>query len=95
LNAFLADMCIFPRPITSVTKDFLLATSKKLIFYFISAQKGRNRWFFCEAATKGIVANSTSPIFTGGRHCRKAKSWVFGIMSAWSHILNYFLAKSI
>jgi hypothetical protein len=50
---------------------------------------------FCEAVTKGTVPNSTTPIFVGGGHCRKAKSRVLGIISAWSHILNYFLAKSI
>jgi hypothetical protein len=29
-------------------------------------------------------------IFVGGGNCRKAKSRVLGIISAWSHVLDYF-----
>jgi hypothetical protein len=45
LIPFLVDMCIFPWPTTFVTRFFLLSI-EKMDFYFISAQKGKNRWFF-------------------------------------------------
>jgi hypothetical protein len=50
---------------------------------------------FCEVATKGIVQNSTTPIFMGGGPCRSATSRILGIISACSYIMSYFWAKSI
>jgi hypothetical protein len=46
---------------------------------------------------KGIlrVENVTTPIFLGGGLCRNVRSNIWGIILAYSHILNYFWAKSI
>jgi hypothetical protein len=46
-------------------------------------------------ATKGTMQNLTTLIFMGGGPCRNATSWILGIISAYSHIMNYFWPKSI
>jgi hypothetical protein len=43
-------------------------------FPFYHCQKGAEHVVFCEAAIKGNVLNSTTPIFMGGGSCKKATS---------------------
>jgi hypothetical protein len=90
----LVELCIFPSPTTFVTKYFWLGTWK-MEFSFYYWPKGAKRVVFCEVATKGIVNNTTTSIFICRGPCRKARSKVWGIILACSHILNYFWAKSI
>jgi hypothetical protein len=59
---------------------------------FLVAKMGKT-CVFCEVATKGIIHNSTTLIFTYRGPCRKARSRVSWIFSTCSHILNYFWAK--
>jgi hypothetical protein len=43
-------------------------------FSIISLPKRGRTGGFCEAATKGSVLNSTTPIFMSGGSCKKARS---------------------
>jgi hypothetical protein len=45
-------------------------------FAFYWWPKGAKQVVFCEAATKGSVLKSTTPIFIGGGSYRKARSRV-------------------
>jgi hypothetical protein len=68
---------------------------KKCISHFSGGQRGQNRCFFCEVATKGSVQNLTTLIFMGGGSTRGATSRSYGIISACCHIMNYFCPKFI
>jgi hypothetical protein len=63
-------------------------------FFIFSVAKKGIIGVFCEVSIKGIVQNSTAPIFMCGGPCRSATSRILGIISTCSHIMNYFWAKS-
>jgi hypothetical protein len=50
-------------------------------FPFYHCQNGAEHVIFCEAATKGSVLNSTTPIFMGGGSCKKVYSNIFEELS--------------
>jgi hypothetical protein len=50
---------------------------------------------FCEVATKGNLQNLTTLIYMVGAPTKGATSRILGIISACSHIMNYFCPKSL
>jgi hypothetical protein len=64
-------------------------------FTFFQWPEGSKQVFFCEGATKGTVQNLTTLIFMGGGPHRGATSRSLGIISACSHIMNYFALNPI
>jgi hypothetical protein len=63
-------------------------------FPFFRCPEGSKQVLFCEGATKGSVQNITTLIFMGRGPTRGATSRRLGIISACSHIMNYFCPKS-
>jgi hypothetical protein len=85
---FLVEMCIFAFPTTFVTSVYSFHI--KMNFPFFRWLEGSKQVFFCEVANKGNVQNLTTLIFMCGGPTRGATSRILGIISASSHIMNYF-----